>query len=485
MIAESTNSTNRHETLRPSLVNAAGWTLGALLLLNQIWASTGFLLDDEITHFWRSHSVWQNPKLLFDAWTRPGRNLLHVPAAPLGLFWTRLYTCVLLGVGVWLTTECARKVGVKSAQWIPLLLLMQPWVVELGSCVLTQTPFLLVWITAIYFDLGKKPALAGFLFGYLPLVRHEGIALSACYALYCTLRGRWLGLVTLPIPIVTVDLAAHLAHQPLITRVYLDIKPTELYGSGPLWHFVVPTIHSAGYVISILAICSFRRVLQLYRQFPLFLTYPAYFALHSLIYWKGLFASGGYVYFLMPMAPIVAISARFGIDKVLANWNLPGAKRLFALSVLLIVVQAWMLPHRTGSRHYVEPNRNWSEAFSKMYRGYPLSKDSCKRSLDDAKVWIESHPETANAYIVCCHSYLLMKMGKPETPQRLELTYSKDLETVCDPILFVWESKYAPHNRGRQKQEFERLNWSKIKEFDEGAVIIYSNIELLASQAGS
>ena len=66
--------------------------LGVAWALYRLFTSTGYILDDEATHFIKSKSAWVNYDIFFDGWTRAGRNLIHAPIAPLGLTATRIYT---------------------------------------------------------------------------------------------------------------------------------------------------------------------------------------------------------------------------------------------------------------------------------------------------------------------------------------------------------------------------------------------------------
>ena len=58
--------------------------VGVAWILYRLLASTGWILDDEISHYLFSKSVWENSDQIFNHWTRPGRNLLHCFAAPFG-----------------------------------------------------------------------------------------------------------------------------------------------------------------------------------------------------------------------------------------------------------------------------------------------------------------------------------------------------------------------------------------------------------------
>jgi hypothetical protein len=61
------------------------FALGLGWAMYRLFASTGYILDDEATHYIKSRSAWANPDIFFDLWTRAGRNLIHAFVAPFGL----------------------------------------------------------------------------------------------------------------------------------------------------------------------------------------------------------------------------------------------------------------------------------------------------------------------------------------------------------------------------------------------------------------
>jgi hypothetical protein len=98
------------------------FALGLAWALYRLFASTGYILDDEATHYIKSKSAWANPDIFFDLWTRAGRNLIHAFVAPLGLTATRLFTLFMAAVAVILTAKSAKHIGLKSIWAIPVLM---------------------------------------------------------------------------------------------------------------------------------------------------------------------------------------------------------------------------------------------------------------------------------------------------------------------------------------------------------------------------
>ncbi len=437
---------------------AAGilWSLVFLL------ASDGWSLDDEISHYLFSRSVWQNPLLIFDAWTRAGRNVFHLIPAHFGLTAARVWTLAGAALCVWVTTLLAARLGARRAWLVPLALCFQPWFVELSWGVLTQTPFMLCLATGIWLLAASRWKLSGLAFGCLPLIRHEGLALLALWfavlAWQAISKRALVPFATAAIcaaaPLAFYNLAAWLCLGEMPSRVFLNAKPTELYGHGTPWHFFEVAPRPAGLFTLALAAAGLPALWRSStRGWPL-IFYPAYFLLHSLIFWFGLFASGGYYHFLMPMAPGLAVAAVFGADTLLDARS----KNFVWLGRLLLagaVVQGLALTHL-------------------MY--HPLDfrlgirRDPIHHALQEALDWRASQRPDAKP-VIChhiCADFLTDTLFTPEK-RRLDTLPAAALPAGS---IVIWESKYADVT-GLPLSDLRSGEWREAAVFGGGNVRVF------------
>jgi hypothetical protein len=468
------NSCNSCLTHPFFLVTFAGGFLWCLIYL---LVSPGWSLDDEISHYLRSRSVWENPVLIFDAWTRIGRNLFHIIPAPFGLTAARIWTLLFAAGAVWLTTLLAIRLGVKRAWLIPLALWFQPWFVELSWGVLTQTPFLVALLAGIWFLSGRRLAWSGFCFGLLPLIRHEGIALLGLWALAVTVErlAARNPLALIPaaaasaVPLATYNLAAWICLGELPSRIYFDAKPTEIYGSGPLWHFLAVCLIPAGPFTLVLAAFGLPGCVRGWKTCWPLLFYAAYFGLHSVIFWKGLFASGGYYHFLMPAAPGLAIAAVFGADALLDC----GKTKTTALAWILMAgmaVQGFVLLHVLAMQY-------WAGVPPRL----GLAREPIHQALQEALDWQAVHRPHATP-IICRHIYAAYSRDWQETPARRALA-GMTAPQIPTTALVIWEHKYADVT-GLALNDFLQSGsgWKEVATFGRGTVRIFEKADPPASR---
>ncbi len=312
----------------------------AIIALGSAWMavlaaqSPGTPLHDEVTHYFIARDSWENPVFILDVWGRPGNTLFYMLPSLISLGarrWWAVITCIIITLTV---TRSAARLGLRQLWLIPLALYIQPWFLQLGFTSITQIPFMLALTLGIDQWITGRRGWASLLFGLLPLIRHEGLALTAVWIGYLCLlwmpfvsrftrarrmrlsRSLLLALIAL-MPMMAWNVLHYAALGRLASGNLLEIRPTDIYGSGDWLHFLLPMVGSVGIIVFTLAMggaaCLWRE-----RRAALIFTLPAlfYFVTHTLIYRFGLFASGGYVLFLLPMAPTFALLAAFAAERV-------------------------------------------------------------------------------------------------------------------------------------------------------------------------
>lgn len=285
------------------------WTRAAPL------AST---LDDEIGHFLVARDAWTHPELILNSWGRVGTTLSFMVPAAGGLGVARAGALAMSAGTVLVTTQVARLVGIRALALVPLLLWFQPWFHLYANSVLTEIPFSLALMGACWAALAERPGLASLLFGLLPLMRHEGIAVLALWGLLLLVRRRWGALVIAALPVLVYQALLSIVFGKAPFALYFHGTPGSPYGHGGWLHYALPLVRSIGPPVALLAVAGLaaarrdRRLLMLAAPFVLLVL------VETVIFRFGLFASGGNIDFLLPVAAFAAVAAAIACDRLIA-----------------------------------------------------------------------------------------------------------------------------------------------------------------------
>jgi hypothetical protein len=332
-----------------------GWTV-------LLWVRAGSFasaLDDEIGHFLIARDAWVHPQLILNAWGRVGTTISFLLPAAAGLEIARGAALTMSAATVVITTQVARLLGVRALALVPVFLWFQPWFHLYGNAVLTEIPFSLALLAGCWAALAARDAVASLLFGVLPLIRHEGIAVLGLWAAFLVVRRRWRDLALAPVPLLAYQVAFSLAFETVPFALYFRTTPSSPYGHGSWLHYALPLVRSIGPPVALLAAAGLllsrrdRRVVLLAAPFILLVL------METVIFRFGLFGSGGNADYLLPVAAFAAVTSAMGADRVIA-----AAPRAAALVAAVLVIATTVYALRTRPAHADPVAHSMSSAVS-------------------------------------------------------------------------------------------------------------------------
>ncbi len=353
--------------------------LGAALLLGAL--SDGVYHDDDICHYLFARDGIHNVNLLLHQWARPGYNLpTAVVAHAFGVAGTRVFSAVQTAVVAWLSFLIAlrlvRSAGLPewSAALAPLLVWAQPLTMTLAFTTLTETPAALYMALGVWLYLRGNRVWACAAFSAMFVTRYETMALGPILAVavtYDALRAAggnvWRALRTgwvwgsaaacfwAPLLYALAAYAAQLPEEGDPLRMFARGYSKE-FGTGSPQFFLTIWPEAASLGVLILAATG---AVRLHRRawFPTALT-VGLVALHSYLFWRGSFATGGYARFLVPLAGLLGALAAAGVG---ACWAAP--RRLPAAALLLVAGGWWALELTSWGAFVIPPHlgRYWGE----------------------------------------------------------------------------------------------------------------------------
>jgi hypothetical protein len=298
-------------------VAPAGWkwallfTVGGLACsLVMAALSDGGHQDDDLTHYQMARWSLAHPAYLLDSWGRPGFTVLYALPAQAGWLGARACSGLLTALTAWLAYLIAGRLGVRAAPLVPLLLWLQPLPFTLSYTTLTETPLALYFTLAGWLYLRGNRGLSAAVISLCACTRHEAVLWLAMWLAAMLYERRpvreWIWLCWAPVVQNAVSWAAF-GEIPLL--MLFDAHPSDEYGHGLWLSMLTRWPVAAGLGQLLLAVSVLPDVLRRRGALLWIGGGLAYFVAHSVIYCFGMFASGGYFRFLVPIGPVVAVAA--------------------------------------------------------------------------------------------------------------------------------------------------------------------------------
>jgi hypothetical protein len=284
--------------------------------------STGVHHEDDLTHLQIARWVWQYPAYLLDDWGRPGFTALYATPAGLGWLPARLFSGIVTAATAWLAYLIAVHLRVRPAAFVPLFLWVQPLTFTLSYTTLTETPLAFYLTLATWLYIRGRFAWSAAVISLCAVTRHEAglfLVLWLAALLYRARPAReWLWVFWAPL--LHNVLAFALLHE-LPLHLLLHPQPTAEYGHGtPLTMFALWPV-AAGLGPLLLAFIGAPAIARQRGGLLWLSSGAAYFLAHSVLYGFGLFASGGYARFLVPLGPLVAVCAAQALSQYRRAWR--------------------------------------------------------------------------------------------------------------------------------------------------------------------
>lgn len=326
------------------------------------WISDGYYMDDDLTHLRFARAGWGDGKALLYRWARPGKNIPMALAAHIGgMAACRILSALMTAGAAYLSWRIARRIfgATPWAALAPLLLWAQPLVFKLSLTTLTETPGLLYLTAGIWLYLRGNRVWGCAVVSLLFITRDETMALAPLMAvavLYDAWREQggdlrkvlstgwvWACALACIWAVAAYGLAAWavgLTGDGSPLNIFNSSYTAE-YGRGTWLHYLGIWPEAAGLGVLVLAVGGavwLRGRAWLVSAWVLGLV-----ALNTVIFARGMFASGGYSRFLVPVGGLVAVLGAGGLQALLsAHKRYLGAMTMVAAAGW-IALGAWVL----------------------------------------------------------------------------------------------------------------------------------------------
>jgi hypothetical protein len=295
--------------------------MAVLLTLTGLAITLGFVLRspegihhfDDLTHYLFAKWAWKWPAYLLDDWGRPGFTALYFLPARLGWAACRVLSVFLIAGSAWLAFRVAQRIGLRHAWAVIPLCYAQPLFFQLAQTTLTETALAFYLIAAVYLALRGGWSWSAAFVSLGMVTRHEAVIFLPIW-LYFAWRQRvalWRLWPLIWAPLVVNVMAIPADRKPAVFRLF-EPRPSGQYGRGGWLTFFCRSMEAWGPGIVVLAIAGIGSVWRRRGGAIIAVCAVAYFSAHAVIRALGLFDSGGYARFLVPISPMVAIAALSG-----------------------------------------------------------------------------------------------------------------------------------------------------------------------------
>ncbi|NBB96202.1 MAG: hypothetical protein GVY16_10760 [Planctomycetes bacterium] len=368
---------------------AAGLTLlGLAVSVGMGLASDGYFMDDDLTHYLFAADGSSNVNALLHRWARPGFNIPMALAARIGgLPACRVLSALMTAGAAYLSWRIARRLlgaGLWSA-FVPLMIWLQPMVFKLSLTTLTETPGLLYLTAGVWLYLRGNCIAGCAVVSLLFVTRDETMAMAPLMGLAVLVDARrqrvartddkpapacggasapprpkavrqarnrpramaaiqgilstwwvWASAAALAWAVAAYWLAAWWFDLPPdASPLHIFGKQyTDEYGRGSWLHYLGIWPDAAGLGVLMLAVGG---AVWIGRRGWLVSAWVfGLVALHTLIFARGMFASGGYSRFVVPAGGLLAVLAGGGLKAVFAE------KRTRSAVTILVAGAVWL-----------------------------------------------------------------------------------------------------------------------------------------------
>jgi hypothetical protein len=413
---------------------------------------------DAVLHYHNARDTFYNIAAGLSAWSRPAFVIPTAPFAHLGMAAARLFGAAVTIAVMWQTVRLAEDLNLRAPLAAAFMVLFQASAFALAADVMTEMPMALGVVVAVRLWINGGLVASALLVGFLPMFRPEGYFLGVTFGLFALFA-------RVPLKRKVVVLAAMafgLVFWSAACRYYINdwggFLPEKSWPmnavapKGPLWWYVARWPECCGLPLFILFVPGLWQITgdRSPRWRLIAAVWFTVIAVHSVLFWRGIFASWGLIRILACVSPMTAVICLRGWN-VLANvlkrrrwprwtWRTPGLVCMVAAAGLWAVAYYF--------------------AISEHYDCFPIMRTV--RFMRDQKLFGEDH------LIVCGNQMVRAALDTPQNsksaidlPVDVQKCWQKIREFPVGTYL-VWDNNQSPLWYHLSVSQFKAAGFTEI-----------------------
>lgn len=326
---------------------------GLFFLFFAIYSKGSWGGADSYVHYRISRYAFKYPHLFFDLWGKPLFNILSSPFAQFGYIGIKVFNIIAALLSSWLVFNISSHFQWRAAYMSILMLLYAPIYFIIIPSALTEPLFGLVIITAVWLFFKERFILSAMVISLLPFARNEGFIFFPLFLTAFILKKQYSAIPFIAFGFILLSILGLPVFKDffwIISRSGGGGSP-DIYGTGPLFHFVSHIDDILGYPVLIFFLIGVAvSTVKLFKNFSkpgdehLFYLlviggFFAYFSAHSVVRWLWEGRSLGLIRVIAGIAPLGAVIAMRGLEEILLFFSERNliAKIFLLMSGILIV----------------------------------------------------------------------------------------------------------------------------------------------------
>jgi hypothetical protein len=398
---------------------------------------------------------------------------LFSPIAQLGFSAVVLVNIALIFLGAFWAYGIGRDLQLKRPWLVALIALWLPVVAGNGISALTEMICALFLIFYIRMALKERFILASIVLGFMPFARSEGFVIVALVILFYAFTGRWRYLPWLLVGSVAFNTLGYFITGKALwifqSNPYVNTT-FDMYGHGTFYHFFQYAVPLFGIAYLFWLIQTLREVPQalqilksrnwsLHDQVWIWLIAGAswgYFLAHTVLWWKGMWASLGLGRVMFVIAVPIALMSVKAVEFMLERLNAIAGKVVLSAIVALVVAGPFVVRLFSFQEIMILP---------------ALGEEEKQNAI--AAEYLQSNFNVEETKFFTAHPYLNLLLDVDPFDTRKIENLDK-VENAAEGDVIVWDGHFGPNEMTLPKAQLEADSTLQLLHVIEPETLFYT-----------
>ncbi len=342
-----------------------------------------YIGGDSYVRYQFARYSFQYPEFFLDHWAKPIFIALAAPFAQLGYLGIKLFNITIGLLIAYFAYLICKSLNFKNTWLIILFVCFSPIFYMMMFTGMTEVFFGFIIMLTLFLIVREKYIFSAIVLSFLPIVRNEGIAIWILFIFLYIIRKKYKAIPFLLLGFLLYSFIGWFYFGDfwwLITHNPYKPEGTAIYGHGEWYFYLVNIKATLGIPLTILFIIGLLSILIELLKTKLrsyikneenqivvltLFVFLTYFAIHSILWWKGWMSVLGDVRFMAAVTPFAAIIGLKGLDFAMSIFNkIKIVSKIIAILLAVLTIYTaqliYSMPvHLSGPNLLVKRTADW------------------------------------------------------------------------------------------------------------------------------